>query len=358
MKSTTVLKTLAVGTFVGAVAFAAAGDAMAAGKVKWKMQSAWGTQVPNAGESGVRFVESVSKMSEGKFDIKFFDPGALVPALETFDAASKGSIESAWTTPGYHAGRYPGLSFMTTVPFGPALTEFVSWKWFGGGNDIRDRVYATHDLKAFDAFSHGAETSGWFKEPISDLSQLKGMKMRFFGLGAKVMTKIGVSTQLLAGADIYPALERGVIDATEYSMPTNDIKYGFYQIAKNNYFPGWHQQSSVSEFLMNKTKYEALPEAYQEMIQAATYTQVIYTHAKADSEQFGAMKTMQDKHGVKIHRWKDDQLAVFEKAWREVVAEESANDALFKEFADSYFAFRNAFKLWGDAQALKATYLD
>jgi TRAP-type mannitol/chloroaromatic compound transport system substrate-binding protein len=358
MKSVTVLKTLAVGTFAGAVAFAAAGDAMAQKKVKWKMQSAWSTSVPNAGESGVRFVDSINKMSGGKFAIKFFDPGALVPALETFDAASKGSIESAWTTPGYHAGRYPGLSFMTTVPFGPALTEFVSWKWFGGGNEIRDRVYAKHDLYATDAFSHGAETSGWFKEPITNLEQLKGMKMRFFGLGAKVMSKIGVSTQLLAGADIYPALERGVIDATEYSMPTNDIKYGFYQIAKNNYFPGWHQQSSVSEFLMNKTKFEALPEAYQEMIRSASYTQVIYTHAAADSQQFGAMKIMQEKHGVKIHRWKDEQLAVFEKAWREVVAEESAKDALFKEFADSYYAFRNGFKLWGDAQALKATYLD
>jgi TRAP-type mannitol/chloroaromatic compound transport system substrate-binding protein len=358
MTAAKTLKILAVGTFVGAVAFAAAGDAMAQKKIKWKMQSAWGTQVPNAGESGVRFVNSIKTMSDGKFAIKFFDPGALVPALETFDAASKGSIESAWTTPGYHAGRYPGLAFMTTVPFGPALTEFVSWKWFGGGNEIRDRVYAKHDLYAVDAFSHGAETSGWFKEPIKELSQLKGIKMRFFGMGAKVMQKVGVSTQLLAGADIYPALERGVIDATEYSMPTNDIKYGFYQIAKNNYFPGWHQQSSVSEFLMNKTKFEGLPAAYQEMIRSAAYTQIIYTHAAADAEQFGAMKIMQDKHGVTIHRWRDDQLAVFEKAWLEVVAEESAKDSLFKEFSESYFAFRNSFKLWGDAQAMKATYLD
>jgi len=358
MTAAKMLKTLAVGSFVGAVAFAVSGDAMAAKKVKWKMQSAWSTEVPNAGESGVRFVDSISTMSEGKFTIKFFDPGALVPALETFDACSKGSIESAWTTPGYHAGRYPGLSFMTTVPFGPALTEFLSWKWMGGGNAIRDRVYAKHDLFAVDAFSHGPETSGWFKMPIKELDQLKGMKMRFFGLGAKVMSRIGVSTQLLAGADIYPALERGVIDATEYSMPTNDIKYGFYQIAKNNYFPGWHQQSSVSEFLMNKTKHDALPDAYKEMIQSAAMTQVIFTHADADSKQFGAMKIMQDKHGVKIHRWRDDQLAVFEKAWNEVVAEESAKDALFKEFADSYYSYRKGFKIWGDAQAMKATYLD
>ena len=358
MNSATMLKSVAIGTVVGAVAFAAAGDAMAAKRVKWKMQSAWSTQVPYAGESGVRFVEAINKMSGGDFAIKFFDPGALVPALETFDAASKGAIESAWTTPGYHAGRYPGLSFMTTVPFGPSLTEFLSWKWFGGGNDIRDRVYAGHDLKAFDAFSHGPETSGWFKEPITNLDQLKGLKMRFFGLGAKVLTKIGVSTQLLAGADIYPALERGVIDATEYSMPENDIKYGFYQIAKNNYFPGWHQQSSVSEFLMNKTKFEGLSEPYQEMIRQASFAQVIYTHADADSQQFVAMKALQDEHGVTIHRWPDEHLAVFEKAWREVIEEESAKDELFKEFADSYFAFRQAFKLWGDAQSMKPTYLD
>jgi TRAP-type mannitol/chloroaromatic compound transport system substrate-binding protein len=356
--SKTFLKFAAYTAVVGVAAFATSGDAMAAKKVKWKMQSAWGTQVPNAGESGVRFVDNIDAMSDGKFKIKFFDPGALVPALETFDAASKGAIESAWTTPGYHAGKYPGLSFMTTVPFGPQLSEFLSWKWMGGGNAIRDRVYAKHGLYAVDAFSHGAETSGWFKEPIKNLDQLKGMKMRFFGLGAKVMSKIGVSTQLLAGADIYPALERGVIDAAEYSMPTNDLKYGFHQIAKNNYFPGWHQQSSVSEFLMNKAKFDGLPKSYQQMIRSEAMAQIIFTHADADSKQFGAMAVQKNKHGVKVHRWADKQLAVFEKAWNEVVAEESAKDALFKEFADSYFAYRKGFKLWGDAQSMKPTYLD
>jgi TRAP-type mannitol/chloroaromatic compound transport system substrate-binding protein len=182
MTAKNMLKTLAISSIVGAAIFATSGDASAAKKVKWKMQSAWGTQVPNAGESGVRFVNSVNTMSEGKFKIKFFDPGALVPALETFDAASKGAIDSAWTTPGYHAGKYPGLAFMTTVPFGPQISEFLSWKWMGGGNAIRDRVYAKHDLYAVDAFSHGAETSGWFKKPITDLDQLKGMKMRFLVL--------------------------------------------------------------------------------------------------------------------------------------------------------------------------------
>ena len=161
------------------------------------------------------------------------------------------------------APRYPvapGSNF-TTVPFGPQIGEFMAWKWFGGGNDMKQEIYDKHNLIAFDSFAIGAETSGWFKTEINSLDQIKGLKMRFFGLGAKVMEKMGVQTQLLPGADIYPALERGVIDATEFSMPTIDTKLGFHQIAKYNYFPGWHQQVSVSELLMNKDDVTARSEA-------------------------------------------------------------------------------------------------
>ena len=357
MRTESTLKTLAVAAVAGSVLAVSVTDADAAGRVKWKMQSAWAQTVPLAGESGVRFSKEVKRMSDGNFNIQFFEPGALVPALEAFDAVSKGSIESAWTTPGYHAGKYPGLAFATTVPFGPQIGEFLAWKWFGGGNEIRNEIYVKHDLIAVDAFSHGPETSGWFKEPIKDLSQLKGLKMRFFGLGARVMQKVGVSTQLLAGADIYPALERGVIDATEYSMPINDIKYGFYQIAKNNYYPGWHQQVSVSELLMNKTAFDKLPDSYQAMITNGANAQMIVTYANGDARNFGPMQEMSSKYGVTNHRWTDEQLGVFEKAWNEVVAEESAKDVWFKKFADSYYSFRGKYRIWGEAQSMKATYL-
>ena len=227
------------------------------------MQSAFGSQLTHLGPSGVRFTKDIERMSGGKFEIKFFEPGALVPALECFDAVSKGSVEACWTTPGYHTGKYPALAFFTTVPFGPSFGEFLAWKWFGGGNKLRDEIYAKHDLVAFDSFCIGPETSGWFRNEIKSVDELKGLKMRFFGLGAKVMQKLGVSTQLLAAADIYPALERGVIDATEFSMPTMDMKLGFHQIAKYNYFPGWHQLVSCSEILMNKKAWDALPDTLQ-----------------------------------------------------------------------------------------------
>ncbi len=180
--------------------------------------------------------------------------------------------------------------------------------------------------------------------------------MRFFGLGAKVMQKLGVATQLLAGADIYPALERGVIDATEFSMPTIDIKLGFYQIAKFNYFPGWHQQVSVSELLMNKTAWNKLSKSHQAVIRVGLGESVMHTYAETEAKNFDAMVTMQKKHGVTIKRWPDETLAKFERAWLEVVKEESAKDPLFKKVADHFYAFRANYKRWGDAQRLKDTY--
>jgi TRAP-type mannitol/chloroaromatic compound transport system substrate-binding protein len=332
--------------------------AQAQKRVKWKMQSTWGAAVPHLGTSGVRFSKSIERLSGGKFEMKFHEPGALVPALECFDAASKGSVEACYTTPGYHTGKLgAGVSYFTTVPFGPQIGEFMAWKRYGGGDELRTKKYAEHGVMAFDVLAIGPETAGWFKFEVNDLAQLKGLKMRFFGLGAKVMQKLGVSTQLLAGGDIYPALEKGVIDATEFSMPNMDIKYGFYQIAKFNYYPGWHQQVSVSEVLINKAKFDALPEEYKAMIEIAAGDNVMHTYAETEALNPPAMNEMLEKYGVQNKRYTDDQLAVFEKTWDEVVKEESASDAYFKEIAESYFAFRKVYRTWGSAQQLNSTYL-
>ena len=257
-------------------------------------------------------------------------------------------LNRAGRRPGYHTGKYPSLAFFTTVPFGPGFGEFLAWKWFGGGNKLRDEIYAKHDLIAVDCFCIGPETSGWFRKEVKSIEELKGLKMRFFGLGAQVMAKLGVSTQLLAAADIYQALERGVIDATEFSMPAMDIKLGFHQIAKFNYFPGWHQQVSCSELLMNKKAWDALPDQYRAMIEVAATAQVAYTYAETEAIQFDVMAEMRDKHKVQIKRWSDKDLPAFEKAWLEVLQEESAKDALFKKIADHYLDFRKSYAIWGD----------
>ena len=326
-------------------------------RVNWKMQSAFGSNLPHLGPPGQRFEKDIAEMTDGRFVIKFHEPGALVPTLECFDAASKGSVDACWTTPGFHAGKYPALAFFTTVPFGPQFGEFFAWKLFGNGNKLEQEIYAKHGLMSFDAYAIGPETSGWFRREITSLDQLKGLKMRFFGLGAKVVQKLGVSTQLLAPADIFPALERGVIDATEFSMPAMDIKQGFHQVAKFNYFPGWHQQVSCSHLIINKEAWDKLPDNYKAMLEIAAGHQVMYTYAETEAMQFGIMAEMGSKHGVKIKRWSDKDLAAYEKAWLEVIAEDSAKDPLFKKVADHYLAFRKNYAVWGEAQAMKPSYI-
>jgi TRAP-type mannitol/chloroaromatic compound transport system substrate-binding protein len=356
MKVRTTLKLVAAGVALGLAA--TSGSALAQKRVKWKMQSAFGSTLPHLGTSGVRFSKNISEATDGKFEIKFYEPGALVPALECFDAAAKGSVESCWTTPGYHTGKLgASVSFFTTVPFGPGFGEFNAWKIFGGGDKLRNELYAKHGLIAMTSFCIGPETSGWFKNEIKSLDQLKGMKMRFFGLGAKVMQKIGVSTQLLAAADIYPALERGVIDATEFSMPSIDQKLGFYQIAKNNYFPGWHQQTSCNELLMNKKAYDSLPKTFKKILQLGLGEETTWTYAETEWRNPAAMQENVKKYGVTNRRWTDDELATFEKAWNEVVKEESAKDPEFKKIADNFYAFREQYRIWGEAQSMKPTYL-
>jgi TRAP-type mannitol/chloroaromatic compound transport system substrate-binding protein len=349
-------KALAAGV-AALVSFGTVATADAQERVRWKMQSAFPGNLSHLGTAGIRLEEMVDRVSGGNFELKFFEPGALVPALECFDAVAIGSVEACWTTPGYHTGKYPALAFFTAVPFGPGFGEFHAWMIYGGGKDLQNEIYARHNMYSLNCNTIGPETSGWFREQVESLEDLRGLKMRFFGLGAQVMQKLGVSTQLLAGADIYPALERGVIDATEFSMPNMDIDLGFHQVAKYNYYPGWHQQVSVNELLMNKEAWDALDDQNQAILEAACGWNIYVNYAETEAKNPAAMNRMLDEYGVTNVRWTDEELAAFEQAWSEVLEEQSAQDEDFARIAESYQAFRKEYKTWGDAQAMKPTYL-
>jgi TRAP-type mannitol/chloroaromatic compound transport system substrate-binding protein len=280
------------------VAFTLATTTGAQERVHWKMQSAFPGNLSHLGTAGKRVEAMVDRLSGGDFELRFYEPGALVPALECFDAASKGSVEACWTTAGFHTGKYPALAFFSAVPFGPQYGEVFAWKLYGGGDELQNEIYGGHGLIKIDCNATGPETSGWFREQVGSIDDLKGLKMRFFGLGAQVMQKLGVSTQLLAPPGIYPALERGVIDATEFAMPNMDIDLGFYQIAKYNYYPGWHQPTSIGELLMNKTAYEALPDAYRAMLEAACGWNIHVNYAETEAMNPAAMNEMLEKYGV------------------------------------------------------------
>ena len=204
-------------------------SAEAGKKVRWKMHSAFGTNLAVLGRVPTFITDRVREMSGGDFDIKVFEPGALSGGYAYYDPISQGAFEAAYGTPGASQGKNSALAFASSWPFGPGTGEFLAWLRYGGGNEIISEIYARDGIKWFMCGIIPPETSGWFREEIKSLEQLKGLKMRFFGMGAKVMQKFGVSTQQLAGGDIYPALELGTIDATEFSMPAIDRSLGFYQ---------------------------------------------------------------------------------------------------------------------------------
>ena len=340
---------IAISVAVVALMGSGAADAK---KVRWKMHAAFGQNVAVIGPPPHRIAEEVGKMSGGDFDIKVFEPGALAGGYAYYDPISQGAFESAWGTSGANQGKNSAYAFLSTWPFGPAAPEFIAWFKYGGGNEIANELYARDNIKFLLCGMIPPETSGWFRKEITSLDQLKGLKMRFFGVGAKVMQKFGVSTQQLAGGDIYPALELGTIDATEFSMPAIDRSYGFYQIAKYNYFPGWHQQSTSNELLVNMDKWKALPDANKAMLETACDASIAQMIADGEASQYAAMQA-NEKDGVHNISWSADELAKFKAAWDEVVAEEIAANPDAKRVWDSFTKFDANYKVWGERGYLK-----
>jgi TRAP-type mannitol/chloroaromatic compound transport system substrate-binding protein len=314
-------------------------------KVRWKLSSTYSSGLTQLGTLGVALSSSIERVSGGNIQLKFFEPKALVPELENFDAVAAGSVDAAWSTPGYWRSKEEALALFAAVPFGPSAGEYLAWMYHGGGIELMDEVYAKYGLKSLLCGVIAPEASGWFRKEINSVDDLKGLKMRFFGLGAKVMEKLGVSTQLLAGGDIYPALERGTIDATEFSMPAIDLKLGFHQVAKHYYFPGWHQQSTLFELLMNKEKWEALSDTQQAQLEVVCKANVTEGLAEGEAIQAKALIDLKAK-GVNVHRWSPEILSTLESTWNEVAGELAAEDPTFKKVWDSLQAFRGDYKVW------------
>ena len=321
-------------------------------KVRWKMHSAFGQNLAVIGPVGYRIADWVREMSDGEFDIKVFEPNALTGGYAYYDPVSQGAIDAAYGTPGANQGKNSAFAFLSTWPFGPGVGEFLAWMKYGGGIQIAEELYAKDNIQYFFCGLISPETSGWFSNEITSLEQLKGLKMRFFGMGAKVMQKFGVSTQQLAAADIYPALELGTIDATEFSMPAIDRSLGFYQIAKYNYFPGWHQQATTNEILVNMDSWNKLSKPQQAMFRVACDANIAEEIADGEASQFEAM-LQNEQDGVKNMVWPDEILDQFRSAWEEVLAEEIAANPDVKRLWDSYSSFHEKYKVWGERGYLK-----
>ncbi|MBT7581936.1 MAG: TRAP transporter substrate-binding protein [Kordiimonadaceae bacterium] len=320
--------------------------------VNLKMASTYPSSLVILGTLAKRFESQIEIISGGDIKFRFFEPGALSPPPETFDAVSYGALDSAWSSPGFWSGKVPALQTFAAIPFGPDSAEYMAWYYSGGGQEIFEDIYHRHNIHSIICGISPPEASGWFKEEIKTLEDLKGIRMRFFGLGARVMTKMGVSTQLLATGDIFPALELGAIDATEFSVPAVDQKLGFDRIAKHYYFPGWHQQSTFFELMINLEKWNELSRMQQAQINSTCGDNMRYGIAEGEALQAEAINLLKES-GTIFHVWPDEFLNAFETAWHEVAEEEAAKDPDFKRSWQSLQEFRQSYKTWKDLGYIK-----
>jgi TRAP-type mannitol/chloroaromatic compound transport system substrate-binding protein len=314
-------------------------------QVRWRMANAVSSSVPVLGTTAKGITEKVEAISGGSFKIDFYEPGALVPPLGMFDAVSHGSVDVALAPPSFWAGKIKAAALFAGVPFGPSATELMAWIYRGGGQELWREILARYDIYSVFCSLEAPEGSGWFREEIASVNDLRGLKMRFSGLGALTVQKLGVSTQLLSPADVYPALERGVIDATEFSMPAVDLHLGFHAIAKHYYFPGWHQPATLVDLMIHLPRWQELSDTHQAQIEVACRASIVDNLALAGASQFKALQELRAK-GVQLHRWPPEMLAAFEAAWQEVAAEQAAQDADFKRAWDSLQTFRADYKIW------------
>ncbi len=320
--------------------------------VRWKMQSWFPSKAPHAGTTGFDIQTKIKRVSGGNFQIRFFEPGALIPPAECFDSVKKGAVDACWSTPAYWYGKDPAFALFSAAPFGPDWPGLLAWFNYHGGKEIYERLYHKHNMHAIHCGGMIPEASGWFKEEIKSVEQFNGLKIRFLGLGALVLDKLGASTQLLAGGDIFPALELGTIDATEFAAPSVDWNLGFWQIVKNYYFPGWHQPATIYDIMINLDKWNALSDTQKAQLEMVCGDNVRQAIALGESMQPDALANHQSK-GVTVHRWPPEILEKLEETWRTVAAELSAKDATFKEAYDSLTAWQDKHKVW-----LELGYLD
>lgn len=347
------MKTILGGALAAAMALGAVSAEAEDKRHRLKMHSAFGSNLDVLGPAGVRIAKNLTEISQGTLRVQFFEPGALVPAIQYFDAVSSGSLQMAYGTPGYHMGQEPALAFFTAVPFGPGFGEYFSWIFYGGGHELLDEIYAKYNMKARICNAIPPEASGWFRNEVKSVEDLRGIKMRFFGLGARVMEKVGVSTQVLGAGDIYPALELGAIDATEFSMPSIDETLGFHQVAKHYYLPGWHQPTSTGEIVFNMDTWNQFSDFQKKVVEIVCDANIAQEYIDGEAKQGAAMYRMETEHGVQVHVWSDEDLATLEKHWFEVAEEEAAKDETFAKVWKSYSEFREKHKSWGQRGYLK-----
>ena len=344
----------------GAVAAAAAPAAaqQAGPSIKWRLASSFPKSVDALWGASPTVAKFIGEMSDGKFTIETFAAGEIVPGLQVLDAVSNGTIECGHTYPGYYIGKNPTLIFDGSLPFGMTVRQHNAWYMFGDGKKLMDEIYDSFGVVSIPMGNTGGQMFGWFRKELKTPADFSGVKMRVAGFGGRVLARLGVVPQQIAGGDIYPALEKGTIDAAEWVGPYDDEKLGFHKVAKFYYVPGVLELCANTDLYINKAAWNALPASYRAMLRAACGYALLEMLASYDAKNAKALARVVAQ-GAQLSVLSPDILKALRAAAEAVLDEEAAKSEQFKRVLDNWRQFRAEQHRWfsiADARTEMAVY--
>jgi TRAP-type mannitol/chloroaromatic compound transport system substrate-binding protein len=349
MKRREFLKTATVAVAGSGAVVAAPAIVRAEESFSFKMTNAYPPNAPFyvAGPgSPTDFCKKVEVMSGGRLKIQHFAAGELIPALEGFDAVQAGTVEMNAANAYFWAGKIFAAQYFTTVPFGLNFQGMNAWLYSGGGLELWQELYKPLGLIAFPMGNTGVQMTGWFRKPIKSVSDFNGLKMRIPGLAGKVYKQLGVDVKLLPGGEIFPALERGVIDAAEFVGPYQDRRLGLQNAAKYYYTTGWHEPSNATELLISLSAWEKLPKDLQEIVKVAAMACNLESHAWSEANNADALVDLVKNHGVKTDVLPAEIVSKLKGLTFEVLEAEAAKDPRTKKVHEAFMAFREKHRSW------------
>ena len=325
---------------------------LAAGKVKLKVQSAFPTKFPIVGNSVPVLADTARTISDGEIELKIYEPRKLAPTLEIFDAIASGTLDAGAAYPGYWVGKNSAFNLFAAVPFGPTADEFLAWFYEGGGMELWRELYGKHNIVPLLAGLNSPEAGGWFTKEIKSLADLKGLKVRWAGLGANILKDLGVSTSLIPAGEVVTSLQKGILDGAEVGNPFIDKAFGMDKGAKFYYFPGWHQTFGTVELMINKAKWEKLTERQRAIIETSARASTIHSLAQGAALQADAMDYFK-KEGIQIRRYPADVLQAIKDQTPKTLAAESAKNPDFKKVWESMKALMDKYEVYATYNSLE-----
>ncbi len=310
-------------------------------KFNWRLVTSWPKNYPGLGMAPERIADLVEEMSNGQMTITVYGAEEQVPAFGVFDAVSSGSHQMGHSGGYFWKGKVPAAQFFTSVPFGLTADEINAWVNRGGGLELWREIYAPFNIYPIPAGNTGTQMFGWFNKEINSLEDIKGLKMRIPGIGGEVLKEAGGIPVTLPGGELFTALQTGVIDATEWVGPYNDLTFGFHQAAKYYYYPGWHEPGPMLELLINIDAWNSLPNHLQAIIETATkaVNQDMLDEYLAKNNQ--ALTELIEVHGVELRKLPDDVIEEFRKISNKILDDLAKENEVISKVYDSYLKFKN-----------------